>query len=201
MPRRAIQNKTPGNLGPGSFQANPSLSRHYRFSASSALTAVNIAQDSLFNAIGVIATSSTVGTAIAQSARVRRVEIWSPVASQGSATTCSVLFPSATQSPAMEFSDSTMNVSYPAHVNVRPPKDALCSFWVNDNNDIRLFTITAPAGSIVDVYVDVILRDASGASGTTAVLVGATVGDMYYCCLDSSTNASGKLKPVSLTVL
>jgi hypothetical protein len=58
--------------------------------------------------------------------------------------------------------------------------------------------LTAPPGSIIDVSIGLIMGDNS-ANANSATLVGATVGQMYYCALDSGTLAGSIYRPVSLT--
>jgi len=101
-----------------------------------------------------------------------------------------------------EYSDTSISVSQPARVVAVPPMNTIPSFWQNATTNTILCNLVAPAGSIIDVWVDFVLSDGNtGYSASPATLVGATAGIMYYTCLDSQTNASGIYKPVSLTVL
>ncbi len=88
-----------------------------------------------------------------------------------------------------------MSVSRPAHVKAIPPKNSLASFW-QVAGGTTLFNLVAPAGTIIDMLVDMVMVDQTGASSTVA---GATVtlGKVYYLALDHTT--SDLLVPVSLT--
>ncbi len=198
--RRVLQNKTPERSGPSQFQSNIALNHRYRFTASSTVSNVTVSVSTLLGAVGVVATSATTGASIMESVKVNRIEVWSPPPSQGSAATCSILYPITNQAPSIEVSDTSISVSYPAHVVSVPPARSLCSFWNNANESSDLFTLSCPSGSIVDVWVSLILGDGN-TNFVTATLVGANTGTVYYTCLDSLTNSSGKLKPVSLSIL
>jgi hypothetical protein len=60
-----------------------------------------------------------------------------------------------------------------------------------------LFTLVAPSGSIIDIWLSLVMNDNS-AIPTTATLVGASVGSTYYCSLDSSTKAGSIYQAIGL---
>jgi len=184
--------------GPDQFRANPEVSRRYRFTSSSG-TSTTISAFTLLDACGVCATTAVLGSAIYQSVKVRQIEIWTPPASQGAAATCSVLWPSSNTSQPREVSDTTVSVTQPAHVRTSPPPGSLAGFWSSGN--VSLFTLVAPSGSIIDVWVSLVMADGTNVLATAATLVGATAGRMYYCSLDSTTSAGSIYAPVSLSTL
>jgi hypothetical protein len=201
--RRARQNKSSGKTGPMQMKANIEVRHKYRFTSSSS-SQTTIFGSTLVNALGVSATTAILGQPIFQTFKVNRIEIWAPPSAQGSFATCSVQFPGTNQSPSREFSDTSVSVTDPAHVIATPPPLSLCSFWTNANeaggaND-PLFTLVAPTGSIIELHMSMIVNDAAPPQ-STAVLVGATIGAVYYCSLDSSTSAGSIYKPVSLSNL
>jgi hypothetical protein len=185
--------------GPRQFRANPEITRTYRFTSTSG-TAKAISPSDLLCAAGVIAVTNILGYPMSQAVKVRSIEIWTPPAAQGAAATCSVLWPAGTQSQPREVSDTTVSVSNPAHIRTGPPALSLASFW-NTGAGTLLFTVTAPSGSIIDVTLSLVLNDNFVAGGAAATLVGATVGNGYYCALDSATAAGSVYPPVSLTQL
>jgi len=185
--------------GPPQFRANPEVSRQFRFVSSSG-TPKAINAGVLLGACGVMATSTTTGAGIFQAVKVRQVEIWCPPASQGTASTCSILWPLGNQSQPREVSDTTVSTAVPAHVRSSPPAMSLAAFWSNQSIG-TLFTLTAPPGSIIDVWVSLVMGDGAGTAGQAAVLVGATSGIVYFCALDSSTSAGSVYAPVSLSTL
>ncbi len=187
-------------MGPSQFRANPEVSRRYRFVSSSG-TATNVTAQTLLGACGSTATSSTTGALMFQSVKLKQVEIWSPPASQGSAVTCSILWPSSNQSQPREISDTSVSVTQPAHVLSSPPPLSIAGFWASRLSTSALCTLVAPAGSIIDVWVSLVLGDGSGVATVNAVLVGAVTGAQYYSSLDSLTSAGSVYAPVSLTTL
>lgn len=191
------------DLGPRAMRTNLEFRHQFRFTSSSA-TATSITDITLLAAAGVLATSTTVGHTLWQGVRVNQIEIWTPPASQGAAATCSVAFPPASGigSFAMprEITDTTVSVSQPAHVITSPPPGSLCGFWQNGSASGALMTLTAPVGSIIDIWVSLVAKDGdTGYTANTATLVGATVGAVYYTSLDSKTSAGSVYHPVGLT--
>jgi len=193
-------------MGPAQLRTNIEYSHQFRFTSTSA-TPKAITAARLLTAAGVVASSAVAGQAVNQSVKVNRIEIWAPPPSQGSFATCSVLFPAASQSQAREVTDTSVSVSMPAHVVATPPERSLCAFWSDATNVAgaadTLFSLVAPPGSIIDVWVSLVLNDgtATGAAFTSAVLVGATTGSLYYTSLDSATAAGSVYIPVGLTTL
>jgi len=184
---------------PAQFRANPEVTRKYRFTSTSA-TATTITSQLLLASAGVLADTATSGQAVFQSVKVLFVEIWAPPAMQGATSTCSVLWPRSLNSQPREVSDTTNSVSTPAHVRTSPPAMSLAGFWNPPSSAIPLFTLVAPPGSIIDVGLGLVMGDGAPNSNA-AVLVGATIGGMYYCSLDSKTSAGSIYPPVSLSTL
>lgn len=185
-------------LGPRQFRANPEISHQYRFT-STAGTAKTITGLLLGGACGVSARTAILGDLMFQMVKVKRVEIWSPPASQGAAVTCSILWPISNSSQPREVSDTTVSTARPAHVVSSPPPLSLASFWTSASSGTNLFTLVAPSGSVIDVWVSLVLGDGPNGGAGTVTLVGATIGGQYYCSLDSGTAAGSIYLPVSLT--
>jgi hypothetical protein len=174
--------------------------RHYRYLSNAAISAVSMNSYNLMYACGVSASSTTAGYPIANCVRLRRIQVWAPPASQGAGVTVSVLFPSTNQSPSKEFSDTSVSVMKPAYVSCSVPPSSTAGFWQNSTSNNDMWYLTCPSGTIVDIDVEIVLVDGQN-NMASCVLVGAATGGVYYTCLDNSTNASGKLKPISLSVV
>jgi hypothetical protein len=157
-----------------------------------------VTDKTLLCACGVSASTAILGNAINECVRVKRIEIWTPPASQGASATCTVTFPQALQSQAREYTDTTVSTAIPAHVVCTPPSHSLCSFWQNGSLNTPLFYLSAPPGSIIDVWVSTVLNDPFGTL-QTATLVAASVGGIYYCSLDSTTKAGSIYTAVGLS--
>jgi len=186
--------------GPAQLRTNLEHTHQFRYT-STAGTLTPVTDATLLAACGVAATTTVSGAPIRFTVRLAQVEIWTPPASQGAAATCSVLWPATQRSQAREVTDTTVSVATPAHIRCGPPAESLAAFWVNGSTGTSLCFLSAPAGSIIDIWVNIVDADGQSTGGSLAVLVGATVGVVYYTCLDSLTNATGIYKPVGLTVL
>jgi len=123
--------------------------------------------------------------------------MWSPPASQGASATCSIEWAGYQNSPAIEYSDTTISVSQPAHISCRPPPLSLAAFW-QVTGTTPLAQIIAPSGTIIDVVLSLILYDddANITQATSSVSTAGILGLVYYLSLDS--NATHRFVPVSL---
>lgn len=138
-----------------------------------------------------MATAANAACCVFAAGRLRKVEIWAPgtVGATTSATITylgSVNFGSANQL----MSDSTMGADRPLHLCTKPPKGSLSDAWFIDAAGDNLFSVVLPAGAIVDVEVEYVLRNSENVRAVTAAVVGATVGRVYIRALDSAGGAS-----------
>jgi len=201
--RRARQNKSSGNKPP-QLQSNVTLSHRYRFTSTSG-TATPITVASLLLASGTVAATSNLVYSPFFSVKVNKVDIYAPPASQGAASTCSIeWFGGLGSMGNQEISDTSNSVSTPARVSSRPPRLSQASFWNNAIHNVNLFTLIAPAGSIIDVMLSLIMFDDSEPAGSSNPVhyttgAAATVGDVYFLALDQPT--SSIYTPVSLTTI
>jgi len=129
-----------------------------------------------------------------QSFKIKRIEIWSAPASQGSNATCSVEWFGFGNSPNIEESDTTLSVTKNAYISCSPPKTSLAAFWQKATGT-ALFKLVCPVGSIIDLIVDTILTDDEAV--TSASVVTGVLGTVYYLYLDNVTGTLS-LQPVSL---
>jgi hypothetical protein len=181
-------------LCPPPYQSNVRFSHTYRFVSTSSTT-TSITPTSLLLMAGTycdVANSTVIS--MFSSLKVNRISIWSPPASQGAATTCSLSFYSNTNSPNIEHSDTSVSTAQPAYFTCRPPPQSLAGFWLTTSTQ-AIMAITAPTGSVIDVSVSLVLSDDD--SYTTAAVTTATLGSIYYLSLDP--NATHRFVPVSLT--
>jgi len=146
---------------------------------------------------GVVAATAILGYSFTASFRMNRIELWAPVASQGSAATVSVLWYSPTTNASeLEVSDTSMSTAMPAHLVAAPPVRSLASFWQTDLTT-PLAYLTVPVGGVIDVYLDLVLEDgATTIQPSPLVLVGAIPGSTYYEPLDGR---GGVFVPISLS--
>lgn len=167
----------------------------YRFVSTSG-TITSVSPSDLMTASGTICTvANTTCTSMFGTVKVNRIEIWTPPASQGASATCSCEFFGTSNTPSREFSDTSISVATPAHLVAVPPPQSLASFWQGASGT-ALFKLTAPVGSIIDVWLSLIMNDDEVTIVTRAVST-ATLGSIYYLGLDST--ATTRYVPVSLT--
>jgi len=170
-------------------------SHKFRFVATSVFSG-NIRQEDIGGALGTIATvtNSTV-TLINETFKIKKVEMWTPPASQGAAATCSLNWIGGSFAPNKEVSDTSVSVSFPAHIVSKPPPNSSASFWQNVAGSTAMFTVVCPAGTIIDLSVSYIEGDDE--SVNTSAVATAVLGHTYYLALDGPT--TNLLVPVSLT--
>jgi len=186
-------------LAPPQLKSNIMLTHRYRFLSTSSTT-TTITPNSILCAAGTICTvvNSNV-ISMFTSFKIRRVEVWSPPASQGAAVTCSLNWSGAVSqfSPDLEVSDTSLSVTRPAYISTSPPQGSIASFWQSLSSN-GIFELTAPSGSVIDVVLDLILYDDDNPAGQANVAVTtATLGLTYYMSLDPNT--THRYVPVSLT--
>jgi len=183
-------------IRPPPFQPNLLVRRKFRFESSAAVTAP-ISSTDLFDLV-VMACTSTTAFDVYNSVRLRGVEIWGPMASDLKPVTVSVEYfgSGAVGSPATLFSDTSMGSMMCAHVKTKPPKASAPSLWLDASQSATVvFTVKLPANSIIDVDLDLILQNGTGAVPAGASVAGATAGVVYVRSLDSTGAAA--LLPVS----
>jgi len=147
-------------------------------------TTATIAQ--LAAMLGVIATSATTSSLICDQFRIRRICMWSPVATAGVPVTNELKWvddpaSTVTSGPPRTVSDTSISFDRPAYVCLQPPKDnsSVFSQWLDSSLATPWIQWVAPAGSIVDIHYNWILDDIGN---TTAgpTLAGATAGSIYH---------------------
>lgn len=193
--RKTLRQKT-SNLNPPQILTNVVKSHRYRYLASSAIVAVGIQDVHVQRALGGICTVANTTVAVSvKSFKLNKIEIWAPTSTSTTPTTVSVEWLGQNNSPNLEHSDTSINVSRPAHLITRPPRNSLASFWQNSAGGTALFVLNCPSGSIIDISVNMIEADESTALLTSTIVTG-TLGVQYWLPLDGTT--THLLTPVSL---
>jgi len=179
------------------FRSNVIVNHRFRYLASANLTGFAITDSMVLGAMGTMGTgTNTTVTHLFKTFRLKSIEIWSPTSTSTTAATCAIdWIGNNVNSPNMETSDTSINVSMPAHVRVSPPADARARWW-QSSTSTTMFNITCPSGSIVDLSVEGILADQTSAGVTVAVAT-AVIGVQYWLALDGV--ATHGLAPVSLS--
>lgn len=184
------------SLRPPVIPGNTTLVQRLRFTPSSNLTNYPVSPINMMQALGILATSSSLGYALFGSFRVLEVEMWTcQIPTSGSPlATCAVSFPlgSSFQSNK-EFSDSSLSSAVPAHLRVRPPGNEYAAFW-QTYTSTAFMAFSCTQNSIIDVVFECVIRDGTASIPSSISLLSATAGSVYYAALDG---IGGVIIPVS----
>jgi hypothetical protein len=173
-------------------------SHKFRFLASAAIANVDISTLNVLGVAGGLGTAALTLTLFNKSFKIKKVEMWAPPPSQGSTATVSLEWlGSGVNSPNRETSDTSMSTAYPAHLITRPPPQSLASFWttVNAGSATNIMRLNCPAGTVIDLSLQLIENDQELANVTVTVVT-VVSGNIYYLYLDGVT--THLLTPVSL---
>ena len=188
------------SLAPPPFSAAFILGHTLRFRASSALSSQAITAANLLDLL-VMATTTTAVNRLFSAVKLTRVEIWAPMASDLVPVTASIEYNSDLVSGVAGSnkirSDTSMGADRCAHIRFRPPPETIASFWQGPTSVSRLFQLTCPTNSIVDVQLTMVLQNGEAAVAATNAAVAATVGTVYCRGLDALATAGSVLPPVS----
>lgn len=194
-----------GHKNPPQLLATIKTGHRFRFVANGeAGSSSTITAQDLLDLLCMAVTPSS-AYALLDGVKLKEIEVWS-ANSQGNITnTCEVEFVNdmgGFGASGATMSDCAIGVTNIAHVCARPPKTSLAGNWVNtfednsgDNANPKLFRLTCPQGSIVDVVCSLSLQDNDVARSVAGSVVGATAGFFYYRYLDSTSAKT--LVPIS----
>lgn len=177
------------------------VGRVFRFQAQAALSDTPVNANDLLNLM-VMATTATTSGRLIETIRIRKIEMWAPMASDLIPVTASVEF---TTSAALQIgakrelhSDTSMGAMRCAYVAAKPSPLSAAGQWVpSDGNTWEYMLLNCPDNTIIDLHVTMVLKNTEATSTGTAP-TGATAGRVYYGCL---TGSSSETVPVSATVI
>jgi hypothetical protein len=200
--RRARQNKNSGGVVaitqshfPSTFQSNVRFKHMFRFQTSASLgtpgTVITRAQ--LLGLLFVNRTGGTTNAGIIAGIKINRLRMYGV----GGSTSTLPFTPSSVSvewlseyGPSSEFSD-TGNAFSPASLTSVPPPQSLCSFWnliQGANQGQTMMVLSAPAGTVIDLWFEIVLRDGEAENDITTVAAGV-VGQLYAGYLDAGAAA------------
>jgi len=192
------------SLAPPPFTATFVTRKKLRFIASSA-GSVSVGTFDLFDLV-CTATAANAAYQMMSGVRIKRVQIWGPMAANLVPVTVSCEWsPNATLligQPSRIMSDTSMGAMRAAYVSTKPPTGSLASMWQSYNGGAGsavLFKLAFPANSVVDVDFEFVLQNGETPTSVTAAVAAATVGAVYVRALDS--NGSVLLIPVSYATI
>lgn len=182
--------------------ATVQIDKVIRFKASSALTNAPVAASDILDLL-CVATGATAAYRMPVAFRLRKIEAWSPPASDGAAVILAIEDSAQDgpfTAPSRRIEDVTMGQSRPAHVTWKPQADSLLSKWLDDGGGAGgLIELTGPTGTTFDVHLSWVLQDGETPVAVAAALAGATVGQLYIRSLNSS--GSNNIPPVSFSTI
>jgi len=191
---------------PKAITTTPYITRRIRYLTAAAVANVGITNGNLLTN-WCLATAATVGYSLVAATRVRSVEMW--YANENPASPQQLIIEGAPQSGAGNpyvgnASDlhivTSLGSSQVAYVKWKPKKLSSADVWISNNSSVTytLFNLSAPAGTVIDLVVDVQMVDDEPALLGPA-LVGAVVGTVYNLSLDHSSG--GKIVPIGLNAI
>jgi len=186
---------------PPSIPTTITVGRTLRFRAASAGTYTVTWKD--LGDLLCVAATTTSAYQLASNIRLRRVEIWAPMASDLVPVTTSVEYlvsGGVVAGNSVIHSDTSMGSNSPAHVRAKPPRYTLEGFQqIASNTDVS-FRLVVPVNAIIDISFTLTLRDDGSGAAVTGAVAGATVGALY-CRALTSTSSTTALPPVSLATI
>jgi hypothetical protein len=187
-------------MAPPAMQVVPRIKKTYRYNVTGSPSGTAVTVGSLLAAMGAIGTvANTTIVSLCSSVRIKKIKIWPALNAAGSGNSLDtyVVWASSIANQPDEKKDATLQTGSTVGRSMiyRPQAKSLGSFvWNSTSAATVLFNITAPQGSIVDITLDGWFANSiapyAQAVGT------ATVGSVYFGCLDGST--THLLPPVGL---
>jgi len=131
------------------------------------------------------ATTTTSISPLAYAVRMKRIDVWFTSPTLASNISSTIEWNAGSTGfllDGVSVSATTSSTTEYAHLISRPPTDSLASWYqagVTGSSNV-IFSISAPAGAIIDVSYDYVPNFTEAATGSVTVS-GASVG-VYYCC-------------------
>ena len=176
---------------PGKYRAMPTrviTANIYRYMRRYAATANVLSAITIFDIFRsfIMAATTTLGYTPWKAIKLVKLEIWSPVTTQGTPVTV-IIKPNITETSTNSYGDlqevyedTSMTFDWPAYIKLSPKKIHPSGSWHNSSNtDANLITVIAPIGSILDLYFEAIPNLTEAPNGFTQTLSGAVVGEVY----------------------
>jgi len=156
--------------------------------AANALSTLTVTFQNLLDLI-LVANSTTTAFDLFESVRVNSVELWS-IAALGTQATAILVYDGTVVGAAGDqktHTDTSMGVE-PAHVKARPDVMTQAGMF-QASSATTAFFLSVPSGTVIDVSLTFRQPVLGGAVLAQNVLVGATIGALYYRGLDGKTTA------------
>jgi hypothetical protein len=183
------------------FQPTVRVDHVFRFQATAAGTSTIEIKD--LGDLWCVAATAVTAYQLAESVRIRKIEMWGPPAATLAPVTVSIDWFGVTLGAAgsnARTSDTSVGATRVAHLSVMPPRSSQLSEWQPAVNTSLVFSLVYPANAIIDLHYSVMVREDGSAAAVTTAPVGATVGANYVRALDSASG-TGNLPPLSYATI
>lgn len=194
-----------GFVHPPQFIPTFIVKKKLRFKATAAATLASptVLNISSFGDLWCSAATSTSAYQLASHVRLRKIEMWGPMASDLVPVTVQVDWTGSAflgfMGRSNRVSDTSMGSMAPAHVVAVPPPQAQISQWAIASNLSEVCRLVYPTNTVIDVTYELVVRDDGSSNTVQSAVAGAAVGANYVRSLDSATGAT--LPPVSLSTV
>jgi hypothetical protein len=194
-PRNGRRKTMTNQVKPPQFVNTVQLRKTFRYTSTSSAVTTIVDADivSVAGSIGKVTNTSV--ALYGYTAKLHKISVWTPPASQGAAATVSLQWYNSTGADlGPEMSDTSNSVTQPAKLVTRPPRGTLASFWLGTAGT-PILIMTCPTGSIIDIDATVQL---STVATVTAAVGTAVVGTPYWLALDQVGAGTQHYLPVGL---
>lgn len=177
------------------------LRKIFRFQAVAAFSATAIQPMYIRDLLLTVLTATT-ATCFMNAARIRKISMWAAAATSG-ATPVTISLEAGTsgntgQVNSTRLSDTSMDLAHAAHLAFVPPPKSVMDFWLTMNSGLQIFNMTGPAGTIIDLEIELRVDDNLVVAPGSAP-VAATAGQLAYRGLDGAPIATTNFTPIGVT--
>ncbi len=137
----------------------------------------------------MMAATTTSLVSLIKASRIRKIQALSPVTTQGTSVTLTFQ-PDGVDTSRNSFNclpeaflDTSASIDVPAYLCLKPSISTPLGSWhLSDSGaaSVSLLTITAPAGTTLDIEWEFTLNEFGANTSTTATVAGASVGSIYH---------------------
>jgi hypothetical protein len=213
MPRKRRNNKNKKPYGgprnpmgrspesPPPYHANLYGSKRFRFIGPTGGSGALSITPAKLGSLVVMGITTTTVAGLFDQVRVKYVEMWSPTISTGQPNSVAVTFlgsAAGIQGGNQTFSDTSVGMTYNAHIKAIPHINSQAGQWQNANVNNTgaqqtLFVLQCSAGfEVIDVMLEYrFTNDARAGAASTTTVSTSTAGQLFYLALDNAAGSSG----------
>lgn len=195
-------NKLRGTSQPGQFNSSIRVDKVIRFISNNVASETAITTTNLGD-VWINTPTAVTAFQMSQAFKLRKIEVWAgPTSSSLTPVTVSIDWAGAaggTIGTDQRVSDTSVGATRVAHICTAPSKRSQLSQWQSTAGSALMFTISCPAGSVIDLHLSYTIRD-DGTAQAAAVPVAAVAGANYLRGFDGLAAAGTNFTPQSYPV-